>query len=167
MKYLKILDKVDDLCSGLGVAFFIIMTGAAFIQVVSRYCLGNTLSWPEETCRFSFIWLAYMGMSSCMRRDTHLKVDIFTAKLSGLRSLVVYGLDMIISAAFFAFACYCGIEMLALVTESEQQALTLPIPLVFVWAAIPLTFGLSAVYALAHIARAINAAKQHKGSARS
>ena len=153
MNILKLLEKLDDISSACGVIFFIILTLVAFTQVVARYCFGSTLMWPEEACRFAFIWMAYLGMSSCMRHDSHLKVDAITSILRGKTKKTMYFIDMLITSAFCLFVTYCGYDMLTMVVESEQVALTLPIPLVYVWVAIPLTFFMAALHALANIAK--------------
>ena len=164
MNFIKFLNRIDKICVGCGVVFFILMTGITFIQVIARYFVGHTLTWPEEACRFSFIWMAYMGMSSCMCHDSHLKVDILTSKLRGKTQTAFYIIDMFLSVCFFVFVCYHGIDMLNLVRESEQVALTLPVSLVYVWAAIPIAFGLAAVYSVGHIVRAFLGITSKEGS---
>ncbi len=155
MKIVKLLEKFDDAFSYVGIAFFILFTAVTFSQVISRYFFMYTLPWAEEISRFSFIWMAYIGMSSCMRHDIHLKVDVLSVKLQGASKTILYVIDMLISLIFCLFIVYWGYDMLNLVYESEQVALTVPVPLVLVWISIPLSFAFACIHIVANIVRAL------------
>ena len=55
-----------------------------------------------------------------------------------------------------------GCEMLEIVIESEEEALTLPISLWLVWLAIPLSFLVSAVYCVFDITASLRSGKEEK-----
>ncbi len=159
MKVIKLIAKIDDAFSYVGVGVFILLTVVVFVQVVLRYFFSTTLVWGEELCRFAFIWMAYIGFTSCMRHDSHLKVDVITEKLYGKPKTILYVVTMLISFGFFIFVAYWGYDMLTLVRDSEQVALTLPLPLIFVWGSIPVAFALAGLHALANIVKALNPEK--------
>jgi TRAP-type C4-dicarboxylate transport system permease small subunit len=57
-----------------------------------RYLVGNSLSWPEEVSRYSFIWLSYLGLSYAIKKDASLKVDIIHTLVPKLKApLNVFG----------------------------------------------------------------------------
>ena len=39
----------------------------SFIQIIMRYALGSSLSWPEELNRYLFVWFAYISLSYAVR----------------------------------------------------------------------------------------------------
>ena len=60
----KVLHWLDEnLEEFLLVVFLIAMTLIMGIQVLSRYVLGQSLSWSEEITRYLFIWSVFLSVS--------------------------------------------------------------------------------------------------------
>jgi TRAP-type C4-dicarboxylate transport system permease small subunit len=57
--------------------------------------------WTEEIARYLFVWCMYIGISWCIRGDSHLKVDIIRLVIS-TRALRV--LEIFISVAIIGFS---------------------------------------------------------------
>ncbi len=74
MKLLKWLDNYAELAF-MGICLAAI-TLIMFLQVVMRYVFKNALPWPEESCRYIFIWLSYIGISYSIKENSLMKVDI-------------------------------------------------------------------------------------------
>jgi TRAP-type C4-dicarboxylate transport system permease small subunit len=47
------------------------------IQVFTRYILNFTLPWNIELCRYSFVWLTFVGAAYVRKINTHIKIEIF------------------------------------------------------------------------------------------
>jgi TRAP-type C4-dicarboxylate transport system permease small subunit len=56
--------------------FLSIMTLSVFLEVLARYVLHISLSWPEEVARFSFIWCSLVGASIAMERRKLHDIDL-------------------------------------------------------------------------------------------
>lgn len=74
MKTLRWLDKYAELV--VMSILMLMITVIMFGQVVMRYVFSSAMTWPEEACRYSFIWLSYIGISYSIRDDSQMKVDI-------------------------------------------------------------------------------------------
>ena len=65
----KVLHWLDEnLEEFLLVVFLIAMTLIMGIQVLSRYVLGQSLSWSEEITRYLFIWSGLFSVSYCSKK---------------------------------------------------------------------------------------------------
>lgn len=83
------------------------MTGLSFSMVVIsvilgvfyRYILKSPLSWVEEFSRLNFIWSTFIGACVAARRKEHIKVTIFSDKLSvksrAVHNVIIYILSLI------------------------------------------------------------------------
>ena len=55
------------------------MTLIMGIQVLSRYVLGQSLSWSEEITRYLFIWSGFLSVSYCSKKCLSIKIEQFVA----------------------------------------------------------------------------------------
>lgn len=135
----------------LGSGMFILLTAICFVQVILRYFFNAAQDWPEEASRFLFIWLSYLGMAYAMYKDAHLKVDVIYLLLSKNATKVLNCICYIVSLGFMALIAWEGWRMLEIVIESEEVALTLPVPMWLIWFSIPFTFVLTGIHCAWHI----------------
>ncbi len=54
-----------------------IMVSVILLQVVSRYALGNALSWPDEAARFLMLWMTALMAPSGFRWGGFVAIDTF------------------------------------------------------------------------------------------
>lgn len=116
-----------------------------FLQVVMRYVFNHALSWPEEVMRYFLICLVFIGISSVMKIDGHLKVKIITSFLSKKAIFIIDTITSIIVIIFFIYTIWLGIEMTMLIKEIEQTAQSFEFPLWISWLPIPIGFSLSII----------------------
>lgn len=146
-----LISRINQLCTMIAAVMFLGLTLICFLQVVLRYCFNVAQEWPEEASRFLFIWIAYLGMAWSMYSRAHLKVDILFLLVGDRARKWLEALGYAISLAFMALVAVEGWKMLDIVIESEETALTLPIPLWMVWFAIPFSFVLTGIYCVVNI----------------
>ena len=65
---LKLFDKIDE---NLSAIFLGAMTVITVIQIVFRYFISYSLSWPEELGRYLFIAAVYIGASYAEKENKH------------------------------------------------------------------------------------------------
>ena len=46
-------------------------------QVFTRYIFNFTLPWNIELCRYTFVWLTFVGAAYVRKMDSHIKIEIF------------------------------------------------------------------------------------------
>lgn len=126
MKIIKWLDQYfEEVLMMIFLPIIIVMMGA---QVIMRYVVGYSLSFPEEISRYSFIWLSYLGVSYAVKTDQALKVDIIHTLVPKLKK----PLDILGDIAYFAFFAYMIVPgfnavMVTKAFGSASPALNIPI----------------------------------------
>ena len=63
------LDRLEE---GACVVLLVVMTGVAFINVVTRYVVRYSLAFTEEIVVSLFVWLTLLGASIAFREGLHL-----------------------------------------------------------------------------------------------
>ncbi|WP_158735836.1 TRAP transporter small permease [Alteribacillus sp. YIM 98480] len=128
MKLLKWMDEhLEEYALIILSSFTVILI---FTQVVMRYVFGHSLSWSEETARYAFIWMIYIGISYGVKKQRHLNVDAFSLLFEKKGKII---LGMISNVCFLTFAVvitYYGIDIAFKITR-ESAALQLPMGWVY------------------------------------
>lgn len=70
----KILLNIEDNISALMLAIMLVVL---FQQVLSRWA-GASNSWSEELSRYFFVWIVYLGGSSAVKTNEHVKIEALT-----------------------------------------------------------------------------------------
>lgn len=56
---------------------FLFIFSLMAIQVFTRYIFNFTLPWNIELCRYTFVWLTFVGAAYVRKMDSHIKIEIF------------------------------------------------------------------------------------------
>lgn len=87
---------------------FIVM--AIFLEVVRRFGLLYSSVWGEETARYAFIYLVWIGASSAVRERAHIRIDVITHYLPPRGVAILYMLADILTAALACLAIYWSMD---------------------------------------------------------
>ena len=147
MSYMKLMEKINHIVSIAGAMFLAIITLVTFAQVIARYIFQSAMDWPE-LAMFLFVWLAYLGCCKNMHENSHLRVEALVMLFSKRVQLIINIITLIITVCFSLFIAYNGALMAVQVSESGQEAMTMPIPLALVWSVIPVCFTITALQAI-------------------
>lgn len=114
-------------------------------SVLSRYVIGNAVSWAEEICRYMFIWSAFLSASLCLKRRSSIKIDMLMLALGRgfQRALVIVG--DIIMMLFFAYMLSGGVEVTRSMIETNQTSPALLLPMYLVYGVTVVAFPLSLI----------------------
>lgn len=82
-----------------------------FMQVFMRYIIGTSLGWSEELARYAFIWMIYIGISYGVKRNRHLKVDVFTLLFKEKGKLILGIISNILFLLFCVLMTYYGFKV--------------------------------------------------------
>ena len=107
-KFLTWLD--NDLEETLLMILLAAITIVMMAQVVMRYVFNESMSWPEEFCRFAFIYSGFLSMGYCVRKDKMLKVDILINFFPKPIQKFLDILSRFITLVFFGYLCYHAIK---------------------------------------------------------
>lgn len=135
------------------------MTLVIGANIASRYLTGHSVAWADEVARYLMIWLTFIGAGLILRHGGHVAITRLQDALPDrgrqiLRAAIVVGLLI-----FFGFMVHVGLQY----AQRMQYQLTpaLRIPFVYVYAAMPIGFGLLIVHLLL-IARGFITAGRYK-----
>ncbi len=98
-------------------------------QVIMRYFFKHALPWPEEFCRFCYIYFVFMSIGYSIRNHSMLNVtilqDMLPRKLRMLINIIIQVVMMIVFAAF----AYCSSDVLTATAMSGQKSTAMQIPM--------------------------------------
>nr|WP_321503363.1 TRAP transporter small permease [uncultured Dethiosulfovibrio sp.] len=75
-------ERVERILANLSIAVTGAMTVGVIALVFSRYVLGITYIWAEESISVLFLSTTYLGAALGVRYDEHIRIDLFTDRLS-------------------------------------------------------------------------------------
>ncbi|NIZ10917.1 TRAP transporter small permease [Pseudooceanicola sp. HF7] len=119
-------------------------------QVFSRYILNDPSTFSEEALRFGVIWLSLMGAAYSTGQGTHMAVDLLQGVLNG-RALVAQRCLVPLSLAIFGIGVlvlggWHGVQI-----ARGQTSAVLQIPMGLVYASLPVSGALMALYSLLNL----------------
>lgn len=109
------------------------LTSVMFMQIVLRYIFSSTLAWPEEFCRYCFIYTAFFAIPFCIRRNSMLCVDIivnfFPKKIRRLFDMAAE----LISLVLWSFLWYHSWFVLVEAVKNISYSTTMKMPLYWIY----------------------------------
>lgn len=143
----QIRKQLDRILEWLLIILMALMVFNVVWQVLTRFVLQDPSSYTEEVARFLLIWLGLLGAGYCVGRNSHLSIDIVTAKLSeplsSLCSLFSHAMILLFSVAVLVAG---GFQLVEITLSFRQTSAALQIPLGYVYLALPLSGILVAFY---------------------
>lgn len=122
------------------------LLGTVSIGVVSRG-LGNPVGWSDELARFLLVWLAFFGWMLAARRRSHIRIEVFVARLPPrLRRAAEIATQLAIAGFGLALAWY-GTALIE--RNLDVEAINLPLPQAVLYMPLPLAGLVIALLALA------------------
>jgi TRAP-type C4-dicarboxylate transport system permease small subunit len=144
------MNLIEDIFLGVGFAFIIVI---AFLQVIMRVVVNNSLSWSEELVRYVYIWLCWVGVSLAERRNEHIQLtfitDMFPQKVQKVINICVSLILVVLSC----WLIYQGLMLVFTLRETGAASVALKIPMHLVYLSMPvgmLLFGIRVVVKLIH-----------------
>lgn len=117
-----------------------LMVIVILVQVFFRYALNNALPWPEEAARACMIWMAALAAPSAYRWGGFVSINMLAEALPPAAGRALLAALLVLSGAVLA----------VLLAQSAAhfnsgfifRSSTLKIPLAYIYAAMPVCFGL-------------------------
>jgi C4-dicarboxylate transporter DctQ subunit len=138
-KMLDVLDKIlsffEDWTLFISVIAALI---ALFFNVVLRYGFNYTLAWSEELVREVIIYTTFIGCCSAVKKRSMIKIDASVQLVPKLKTTLTYFSNLMI-LVFSVMMMGYGWQMAAMQARTFQKTLILQIPLVYLYAILPLT----------------------------
>lgn len=89
--------------------FYIYIVAVIFVEVVRRFVLDFSSIWGEETARFAFIYLVWIGAAAAIRDRAHIRLDVLLGLLPGAARNAVILFGDLLTAFVAAVVFYLSI----------------------------------------------------------
>lgn len=137
-KILRILDRVLSFFESWTLFLTVIVALVAlFANVILRYGFGYSLAWSEELIRIVIIYTTLIGCSAAIKNGSMIKIDALVQLVPWVKKPLSYfsnGITLVFSVMMMVF----GWEIAAQQATSHQSTIIMQIPLVYVFAILPL-----------------------------
>jgi C4-dicarboxylate transporter DctQ subunit len=110
---------------------------ALFVNVVLRYGFNYSLAWSEELVREVIIYTTFIGCSVAVKNRSMIKIDASVQLLPKLKMPLTY-FSNFVTMIFAGMMIYYGWLMMALQYRTHQKTIIMEIPLVILYAILPL-----------------------------
>ena len=138
----KVLDFLDKIISFFEEWTLFITVFAAlialFVNVVLRYGFNYSLAWSEELVREVIIYTTFIGCSAAIKNRSMIKIDALVQLFPSLKTPFSH-FSNLVTIIFSMVMFYYGWLMAALQLQTNQKTIILKIPLVYLYAILPLT----------------------------
>jgi len=107
---------------------------------VLRYAFNYTLAWSEELVREVIIFTTFIGCGTAVKNRSMIKIDALLQLIPVLK-IPLTCFSHMATLIFGAMMLYYGWKMAALQIMTQQKTIILQIPLVYLYALLPIMGG--------------------------
>ncbi len=141
-RFFSILDVgVAALNRNLAVLGMTVGVTLAFVNVLARYILNDSITWAGELTNYAFIWGALFGAAYGFKRGIHIQVTILLIKLPApiAKALLIFSYSL--SFIYLAFMSYFGYQLIVILQDMNEMSIDLNIPMWVPTLVLPLSFA--------------------------
>ena len=133
--------------------FYVFVCVVIVQEVLRRFVLNFSSAWAEETARYAFIYLGYIGAAYAVKERAHIRFDILINRLPDRLKGWLYILAEVGTAVFAVIAAYWSWHSIQKLIQFDGLTPVLRISKVYFEFAVPLGFALVLVRCVQAIAR--------------
>jgi TRAP-type C4-dicarboxylate transport system permease small subunit len=122
-------------------------------EVIRRFVLNYSSAWAEETARYAFIYLGWIGAAFAVKERAHIRFDILLNALPKRVHGYVYVFAEVCTIAFACVALYYSMHTIRQLLQFEGATPVLRINKAWFEAAVPIGFALVILRAVQAIRR--------------
>ena len=146
-----ILTNLDAIITGVTLSICVVLVNA---NVIMRYFFNNPIHWAEEVVTSLFVWTVFIGSAYAYRKHSHLGVDILVnlmpPKMKKVIKAVVSVVELLVLIMLTTISGQYVYHLLFSRSGKLKIAKTelLRLPKWWTGIAVPIGFGLSAIYSI-------------------
>lgn len=137
--FLRRLDRDGERWLLLWLYSYIVMV--IFMEVVRRFVLSYSSVWGEETARYAFVYLVWIGAAAAVRERAHIRIDVITHVVGRRGTAILYILSDVLTGILALFALYWSMD--PVLTSFKFHSVTDGLRVLRVWFLIAVPFGFS------------------------
>ena len=122
----------------VGVLVFGLLMLNILVSIAARYLnlpITN-IDWVEETSRFLFIWLSFLGAALATDQMVHIRIDFFALFL---RPRVRLALEIVVYLMMVSFAAVMSFQGILVTLRAGDQSPVLLLPMSLAYLAVPVS----------------------------
>lgn len=116
------------------------MTLIVGANIALRYTTAQSLPWADEAARYLMIWMTFVAAGLVLRTGGHVAITNLQDALPKMGQKILRGSIVVGLLLFFCFMVYVGIQYAQRMQYQVTPAMR--IPFLYVYAAMPIGFGL-------------------------
>jgi TRAP-type mannitol/chloroaromatic compound transport system permease small subunit len=110
---MNFFDRVTRLTEFITIQFFYIMFLTVIVNIILRYLFNINYIFLQELVMYMHAFIFLFGVSICLKEDTHVRIDIFSSKLSVVYRKLIDQIGLIIFIIpFCLFVIYESTSMI-------------------------------------------------------
>ncbi len=131
------------------VVLLVLISCVELIQVVFRNLpFVDALTWPEEFCRFAWIWSVFLSLPFTIRKGSMLRVSVIVDMLpQAVRKIVNILIDLV-NAVVMAVLLKYSVEVVTKIRESAEASPAMTWPMWIIYSIMLAGFALGVVRAV-------------------
>ena len=151
-----ILKNLDAIITGVTLTICVILVNA---NVIMRYFANHPIQWCEEIVTSLFVWTVFIGSAYAHRKHAHLGVDIVVNMIHGkakqVVKVVMQFVELIVLIMLTVISSQYVYHLIFSNSGKVKIVLTelLRLPKWWTGIAVPIGFGLSALYSIYFIGK--------------
>lgn len=149
----KVLDQVSEKLSILILAIMVVLVTW---QVVARYIFQSPIPWSEQLSKYLFVWLVLINGAYMFGQSGHMNISFFKEKMPVAVQKVLNVLIDLVILVFALTVLFWG-GMMALKIGIPQKDAALTISMGYVYAALPISGGITVLYGIMNLIRSVKA----------
>ena len=161
----SILTNLDAIITGTTLTICVILVNA---NVIMRYFFNSPIHWSEEVVTSLFVWTVFIGSSYAYRKHSHLGVDIVINLMPKKMKTVVKSVMAVVEFFVLSMLTWVSSQYVYHLIFNRAGKLKimmtdlLRVPKWWTGIAVPIGFGLSAIYSLYFMVKAVRAYLKEK-----
>lgn len=122
--------------------FYAFIVAVIFIEVIRRFVLNYSSIWGEETARFAFVYLVWIGAAAAIKERSHIRIDVIFHLIPRPAIPYLYLFGEIATLMFAIIALYFSFESVLSSIRFDSLTSGLRINQAWFTAAVPFGFSL-------------------------
>lgn len=147
MKFIKWLDENFE--EIILVVLLVIISVVMLAQIFARYVFNNSMSWPEELCRYCYVWTVFLSLSYTVKKGNMLRVGVVMDLLpTVIRNSVKILCELVMLILFVVFFRHSLAVVNNIKNGTGEISAAMQIPMWIMYMSTVIGFGLSSVRTL-------------------
>ena len=132
----RIVDRIEGFFT---IAFMLVATVVAVVQVAARYVFNNSLYWSEELILYSLIAMSFLTVSMGVRYAAHISVEAAYAFVSPRTARMLNYIAVLLGLVFAIALMWYGGRLALNTMKMNQLSSAMRVPVGWVYLVIPVS----------------------------